>query len=306
VFELPPDSIKERGEVEVKIEKITVPPVLPESCKFGSGVYEFSIGGEYSYTFAHGVIIKLRFDPDLVGETDTPSIHYYDEASGQWINIGGSVSGDTISVEVDHFTKFAVLICKTTMLEPVQLLQTTLPLQPIQPPQNFADVTGHWAEANINRLLALGALSGYPDGNFKPDNPISRAEFVMVLVKAFHLEGQKGWIYDDTGGHWAKDYISIATSLDIVNGYSGTIFGPDDYITREQMAVMICKAAGISLLTEETGFADGDSISGWARGAVGAAARDKIINGYPDNTYQPMRTATRAEAAAVIVNALGK
>lgn len=305
-LELPPGAIIGGDEVVVKIEKAAVLPALPSGYKYGSGVYEFSIGGEYNYSFARGVTIKLRFDTELVSGTEMASIYYYDDVSGQWTNIGGSVLDSIISVEVDHFTKFAVLIYDKSMLEAIQIPQAVQPMQPLQPSLNLTDTAGHWAEASINRLLAMGAVSGYPDGSFKPDNPISRAEFIMVLVKAFQLEGPGGRVYDDTGGHWAKDYISIATSHDIVKGYSDTIFGPDDYITREQMAVMICKAAGISFLTEETGFADRGSISGWARGAVGAAARDKIINGYPDNTYQPMRTATRAEAATVIVNALGK
>ncbi|OQA05350.1 MAG: Surface layer protein precursor [Firmicutes bacterium ADurb.Bin373] len=84
------------------------------------------------------------------------------------------------------------------------------------------------------------------------------------------------------------------------------MFGPDDCITREQMAVMICKAARIPYLDEEIGFADWDGISEWARGAVSAAAGKKIINGYPDNTFQPIRNATRAEAVTVILNALDK
>jgi len=297
VLELPPGSIEEGDEVVAEIEKIALPPALPAGCKFGSGVYEFMIDGEYRYKFARSVTIKLLFDPDLVGAADTPAIHYYDDDSGQWINIGGSVSDNTISVQVDHFTKFAVLICETAML---------VPIQPLQPSINFTDVAGHWAEEDINRLLSLGAVNGYTDGSFKPDNPMSRAEFVTVLVKAFQLDGQGGRFYDDTVEHWAKDYIAVAAGFDIVNGYSDTIFGPDDYITREQIAVMICRAAGIPFLDEETSFADWDSTSGWAKGAVAAAARDKIINGYPDNTFHPGNSATRAEAAAVVVKALGR
>lgn len=298
-IELPPGALLDDG-LEVKIEKTTVPATLPAGYKYGSGVYEFSIGGEYSYIFAGDVTIKLRFDPALVGATEVPAIFCYDEASGQWINLGGSVAANTISVQVDHFSKFAVLIYDPTVVGPVQIPEIT---QPIQPALELTDVPGHWAEASINRLLAMGAVSGYPDGSFKPDNPITRAEFVVVLVKAFLLEGQSGRVFDDTGGHWAKDFIAVAATYGIANGYSDAMFGPDDYITREQMAVMICRAARIPFLDEETGFADRDGISEWARRAVATAVRDRIINGYPDNTFQPMRNATRAEAATVIVNA---
>lgn len=303
-IEIPPGAIPGE-EVEVKIEKVAALPALPSGYKYGGGVYEFSIDGEYSYSFAESVTIKLRFDPDLAGEAEIPAIHYYDEAAGQWINTGGTVNGSTMSVQVDHFTKFAVLICDAAVLEPVQLQ----PVQPMQPPRaaaSFADTVGHWAEESINRLHAMGAVSGYGDGSFKPDSPVSRAEFVAILVEAFHLEGQGGKVFNDTAGHWARDYIATASIYGIAGGYSDTMFGPDDFITREQMAVMACRAARIPFLNEETGFADRDSISGYARGAVAAAAGAKIMSGYPDHTFRPGGIATRAEAATVIVNALGE
>lgn len=302
-IEIPPGAIT-GDEVAVKIEKIAALPALPPGCEYGGGVYEFSIDGVNNYSFADSVTIKLRFDPDLAGEAEIPAIHYYHEAAGEWINIGGTVNGSNMSVQVDHFTKFAVLICAATVLEPVQLQ----PVQPMQPPQAgiFADTVGHWAEESINRLHAMGAVSGYGDGSFKPDSPVSRAEFIAILVKAFHLEGQGGKVFDDTAGHWARDYIAAAAIYGIAGGYSDNMFGPDDFITREQMAVMTCRAARIPFLHEETGFADRDSISGYARGAVAAAAGAKIMGGYPDHTFRPGGIATRAEAATVIINALGE
>jgi hypothetical protein len=166
------------------------------------------------------------------------------------------------------------------------------------------DSTGHWAENNINKLLALNAITGYPDGSFNPDNDITRAEFVTVLVKAFKLAPQSGKIYGDTKEHWAKDYIASAESHGIVNGYDTNTFGPDNPITREQMAVMIVKAAKLAKVSEESIFADSADISTWAREAVATAVKNRIIKGYPDNTFKPKGNATRAEAVTVIVNAI--
>ncbi len=299
-IELPPGTLLD-DELEVKIEKASMPAALPAGYKQGSGIYEFSIGGEYNYSFAGAVTIKLRFDPTLVGAAETLAIFYYDEALEQWVKLGGSVADNTISVQVDHFTKFAVLIYDPTVVEPVQIPEIAQQHTP-----GFTDIAGHWAASSINRLRDMGAVSGYVDGSFKPDHPITRAEFIMILVKAFHLEGKSSRVFDDTGGHWAKDFIAVAATYGIASGYSEAMFGPDDCITREQMAVMICKAARIPYLDEEIGFADWDGISEWARGAVSAAAGKKIINGYPDNTFQPIRNATRAEAVTVILNALDK
>ena len=168
------------------------------------------------------------------------------------------------------------------------------------------DIAGHWAENNIQKLVALGAISGYPDGTFKPDNKITRAEFATILVKAFQLEPQNGKVFKDTAGHWAQETISTAASYGIVRGYSADSFGPDDLITREQMVVMIVRAVKLTPAAVELSFTDSASISEWAREAMGTAVANGIISGYPDNTVRPQANATRAEAVTVIVNALPK
>jgi hypothetical protein len=168
------------------------------------------------------------------------------------------------------------------------------------------DIKGHWAEKNIMELVATGSVGGYPDGSFKPGNTITRAEFVCMLVKAFKLEDQGGKTFADTDRHWAKDYIATATSHGLVSGYNDLTFGPDDLINREQMAVMIFKAAKLSAKSGEAGFADQQKISSWAREAVAAVVDSGIMNGYQDNTIQPQGKANRAEAATVIIKALNR
>ncbi|MDF9407889.1 S-layer homology domain-containing protein [Pelotomaculum isophthalicicum JI] len=138
----------------------------------------------------------------------------------------GKVSGD-----VTHFTKFAVLATEKVVSK-----------------ATLTDIAGHWAKDNINKLVALGAISGYPDGTFKPDNQITRAEFATVLVKAFKLQQQSGKVFGDTAGHWAKDYVATAAANGVVNGYDATTFGPDDPVTREQIAAMIVRAGVVSFI----------------------------------------------------------
>ena len=103
-----------------------------------------------------------------------------------------------------------------------------------------------------------------------------------MLVKAFKLEGKAGWIFTDTINHWAKDYIATATAYGIANGYNDSTFGPDDPITREQMAVMICNIAKLSGESGDSQFSDKTAISSWAKAAVNAAKKNGIIEGYPD------------------------
>ncbi|MDD3652581.1 MAG: S-layer homology domain-containing protein [Desulfotomaculaceae bacterium] len=284
---VPAGALTGTSAVEVKVQRITDPPAVPAGFKLGSSVYEFSVSGETSYNFTRAVTIKLSFDSAALSPGGTPAIYYYDEPNGQWVNIGGVVSGNTITVQVDHFTKFAVLVAGE------QKEQITL-----------KDIVGHWAANNINQLVTIGAINGYSDGSFKPDNKITRAEFATVLVKAFQLTSQDGKIFTDTAGHWAREYIAAAADSGVVNGYDVNTFGPDDLITREQMAVMIVKAAKFAPAAGEPQFADSGSISSWARESIVTATQNGILKGYPDNTIQPLGSATRAEAVTVIVNAL--
>jgi uncharacterized protein YjdB len=171
-------------------------------------------------------------------------------------------------------------------------------------PVALNDITGHWAENNINRLVSFGCIGGYPDGSFKPDAAITRAEFATVLIKAFKLTPQGGKVFADTNGHWAKEPIATAAAHGIVSGYDDSAFGPDDLVTREQMALMIVQAARLAPATGETQFADSGSVSVWARDAVNVATENGIMKGYPDNTVHPQGNATRAEAVTAILNVL--
>lgn len=170
------------------------------------------------------------------------------------------------------------------------------------------DIAGHWAENNIRKLVALGSISGYPNGSFKPDKFITRAEFAATLVKVFKLSSPQtgGKVFTDTAGHWARDYIATAAANGIVSGYDADTFNPDELITREQMATMLVKAAKLTPAAEGPRFADSGSISGWAREAVATATESGIMNGYSNNTLKPQGNATRAEAVTAILNAAGQ
>jgi len=175
---------------------------------------------------------------------------------------------------------------------------------PVTLPVGLRDINGHWAQANIEALVAVGAISGNPDGTFRPDQKISRAEFASVLVHAFALQPGSAKTFTDTENHWAQSAISIAYANGIITGYSDTQFGPADTITREQMAVMIVKAAKVATGAGTADFADAAQISDGAVPFVLAAVDNQFMNGYPGNLFGPAQGASRAEAVTVILNAL--
>lgn len=169
-------------------------------------------------------------------------------------------------------------------------------------PRELTDIAGHWAENNIKKLFDLGIVSGRPDGTYRPNDNITRAEFAAILVKAFNLELQGDKVFADTAAHWAKEIISTAQYHGIVSGYDENTFGPNDPVTREQMAAMIVRTADLTPVNEAPTFLDSASFSAWAKEAIAEAAAAGIISGYPDGNFGPQDNATKAEAATVVVN----
>ncbi len=290
-------------DIKVTVQIIAEISKLPmaEKSKLASDVME--ITKDKDGNFNKPVTITITFDKSKVDTNKYDlSICYLDEKDNKWIpldNVKVDLSAGKVSGETKHFTKFVVIATEKAEAkkeEPV----------PIGPGKvvNLNDIKGHWAEKTIAELVASGAIAGYPDGTFKPDQGISRAEFATIVVKAFQLPEKKGKVFEDTANHWAQDFIATAAANGIVSGYSDTTFGPGDSITREQMAVMIAKAAKLAEAQEGKTFADGNKVSAWAKNAVVTASEKNIISGYPDNTFRPQNNATRAEAATVIIKSL--
>ena len=164
----------------------------------------------------------------------------------------------------------------------------------------YSDIEGHWAESQIVKWLEKGLAGGYPDGTFRPDTNISRAEFAALIVKAFNLEPGEGVVFDDTANHWARDAIKTANYHGMVSGYSDKSFGPNDPVTREQIAVMIVNATKVNSTEGGKEFTDSSQIAAWAREAVAKATAAGLIGGYPDGSFRPKNNATRAEAVVIL------
>ena len=173
-----------------------------------------------------------------------------------------------------------------------------------QAADQFVDINGHWAESAIQKMAEAGIASGFPDAAFRPDNKISRAEFAVLIVKAFDLESKNGKVFTDTSQHWAKDQIAAANTYGVVNGYNDSTFGPDDPITREQMALMIVKAAKLQISPGTLNCRDSAQVSSWAKDAVATAYAQKILSGMPDGNFKPQDHASRAQAIIVLSKTL--
>lgn len=169
----------------------------------------------------------------------------------------------------------------------------------------LTDIKSHWAKDVITKLTDKEIIKGYPGGTFKPNNTITRAEFSKMLLKSLETDISFGDAFDDIRDHWAESEIYTLVEKGIIDKSEyGDNFNPDENITRIEIAKMIDRALWLEekakSMKDNTKFADDNSIKADDKGYVTLAVENKIINGYPDNTFKPNQTATRAESSKMI------
>lgn len=179
----------------------------------------------------------------------------------------------------------------------------------VEDPQNveneviFADVASDaWYNYYVYELYNAGIVS--KDEYFRPEDPVTRAEFVKMIVEMLGIRDSSAVVsYTDLSEtDWSYVYIASATKFGIIQGNGDGTFGVNDNITREDMAVIIDRAVklvGYDVQTGEPSFNDNDQISDYAYESVGCMQANGIIQGYEGN-FSPKDTATRAEAAKVV------
>jgi len=169
----------------------------------------------------------------------------------------------------------------------------------------FTDIDATmWCGDAVSFVCENGLMSGYGDGRFGPDDNLSRAMLAQILHNA---EGRPIVNFpmqfsDVPSGEWYAEAVRWAASEQIVTGYGGGLFGPDDSITREQLAVMLWRYAGTPAATDkELHFNDVDEAGGYALDALRWAVGNGILTGHGDGRLAPAGLATRAEAAAMLM-----
>ncbi|ANX13733.1 hypothetical protein ABE41_017120 [Fictibacillus arsenicus] len=180
------------------------------------------------------------------------------------------------------------------------------------------DTWEHWAEGDMLDMLQSDILRGQKVTDRKwgitylylnPDNTITRAEFVAMIVRALELETTKQGInFTDTANHWAQNDINTASALGVVSGKTATTFDPNGKITRAEIASILYRAFDPTVYFENgtpKNFTDLPNTH-WAYNHVRQVNGVKIINGTTATTVSPSKNATRAEATAMIRRALSK
>jgi hypothetical protein len=160
--------------------------------------------------------------------------------------------------------------------------------------QEFPDVEGSKYEEAVEFLSAYGVVNGFPDGTFKPDDPVTRAQIskMITIVLGFEefTENMES-TFTDMDGHWGERYVEVAHAFDIVQGYLDGTFGPDNEITYTEVITMIVRSLG---------YTDQSLPGSWPYDYLVKAGDLGIVDGIPLAGEQ----ATRGDIALMTYNAL--
>lgn len=225
---------------------------------------------EFRADFIDGIVLAEKAQSENQPNTTPPKI----PSSG---GVGGGSLGSSASVP--------------SVMPPVS-----------QDTHSFTDISDvSWAEEAIVALYNEGIISGKSKHEFAPNDNITREEFVKIALGVMGIEPNPGIVAfsDVDASSWYAPYVNAALSAGIVSGYSDTQFGVGEYITRQDVAVILNRIHNFSNVNVSTPFSDSNDISDYAKSAVEKLSGAGIING-SESKFMPKSNCTRAEAACMV------
>jgi S-layer homology domain len=164
----------------------------------------------------------------------------------------------------------------------------------------------------IQQVVAARWMTNSPDGNFYPERFISRAELAAIMVKVFRLDKRQAVSKENVvtpdvpSSHWAFNDIQIALKTDIMKGYRGNLFFPNQRVTKAEALAIFAQAYGVFQFPDETvkeilaSHPDAGSIPTWARQAIATVITEGFINTDSQGNIFPLLPMTRGDMAYVL------
>jgi|GEM_PF-3495966 len=164
----------------------------------------------------------------------------------------------------------------------------------------FSDINGHWAQQQIEHMSTKNVISGYEDGSFKPNSPISRAEASVVIQNLFSFSGTSDEKFVDVADDsWYANAVYTLRENHIIAGVGANRFAPQANITRQDTALILARLYHADISKDYSDvlskFSDQDDLSDYAKNAVGCLVDLGYLNGRGDNRIHPNDNITRAE-----------
>lgn len=174
---------------------------------------------------------------------------------------------------------------------------------PTEAPAAFSDTAGHTHEANIEKVAAAGIAGGYPDGTFRPDEPVTRGQMATFLAAGYDLPPADSPTFSDISGDTHEANIKAVAAAGIATGHPDGTYRPANAVTRGQMAAFLARAEQLALSDEGSNLCDTDGhpFEREIRAVLGAA----IASGGTDGCFHPDDPVTRGQMATFLARALG-
>ena len=262
-----------------------------------------TINGEYPTTYTKGTVTVL---PTNVTKSGYTFLGWFTAASGgvQVKQIEATETG-----EKTFYARWQKNVLPPPPITPGTPSAPVTPAKPAAPVGlPFADVSGSdWFYNDVRYVYEKGIMDGTGADRFSPNAPLTRAMIVTILYRMAGSPSVSGSsdFTDVAAGKWFAKAVAWAAANGIVNGYGSGLFGPNDPVTREQLAAILYRYAvygGMTAVTLEEnlgGFADTAQLSAYAIQAMNWAVGQGLINGSGSNLV-PKAQATRAQVAAII------
>ncbi|MCC5648931.1 DUF1565 domain-containing protein [Nostoc sp. XA013] len=246
-----------------------------------------------------GIIATVNALPDL-GTNENP---------------GGNLIRNNTRYDVNNATKTSQILAvgndidQKKIFGSVNFVAATVDVPP-GGPVAFKDVpANYWAKAYIEALASQNIIAGFPDGSFKPNDPVTRAQFATIVTKALTPATKRAAIKfkDVPSNFWANAAIQSAYQSEFVSGYPDGTFKPQQEIPRVQALVALANGLGLTASNQNalSFYTDAAQIPKYAIAPVAAATARQLVINYPvAKQLNPNREATRAEVAAFVYQAL--
>lgn len=181
--------------------------------------------------------------------------------------------------------------------------------------EELSDMKGHWAEAAVNEMASRLVVGGRGAAGFHPNEPVTRAEFVTMMVRSLGLteQGNTSSFQDVTSRDWYVGAVSAASGSGLIHGYADGTFLPNGLISRQEAMVIFARALKfaegspmVEAMDSEAvlaAFQDRAELASWAKGAAGEVVFSGLMSGY-DAKLRPRSDMTRAETATILLRML--
>ena len=230
-------------------------------------------------------------------------------------NPGGNLIRNNTRYDVNNATKTGQIVAVGNDIDQKKIFGSVdFVAATVNPPPGgataFKDVAAnYWAKAYIEALASQNIIAGFPDGSFKPNEPVTRAQFATIITKALTPASKRPSIKfkDVASNFWAYAAIQSAYQSQFVSGYPDGTFKPQQQIPRVQALVALANGLGLTANNQNilSFYTDAAQIPNYAIAPMAAATARQLVINYPTaKQLNPNRQATRAEVAAFVYQAL--